>query len=120
LPNVEKIKELRYSLQLSLAPYPAVRLLALVVLGILAGVNLPLPVEGWLLFCLFALLVLLAGLLYERVRNKAPYPLFFTSIGYLLFLFFSFAASSDYRLHYAARDGLLRFVGKNVAVWADC
>lgn len=117
MPNVEKIKELRYSLQLSLAPYPAVRLLALVVLGILAGVNLPLPVEGWLLFCLFALLVLLAGLLYERVRNKAPYPLFFTSIGYLLFLFFSFAASSDYRLHYAPRDGLLRFVGKNVLLY---
>ena len=117
MPNVEKIKELRYSAHFSPAPYPAVRLLGVVIMGILAGVNLSLPVEGWLLLCVLALAALLASLLYEKVRSKAPFPLFFTAISYLLFVFFCFAAYSDYHLHYAPRDGLLRFNGKNVLLY---
>ena len=91
MPNVEKIKELRHSAHFSLAPYPAVRLLCIVILGILAGVNLSLPVEGWLHLCALALVALLAGMVYEKLRSKAPFPLFFTSISYLLFVFFCFA-----------------------------
>ena len=117
MPKVEKIKELRHSANFSLAPYPAVRLLCLVIPGILAGVNFSFQVEGWLLFCALALVALLAGLLYEKMRSKAPFPLFFTALSYSLFVFFCFAALSDYRLHYAPRDGLLRFVGKNVLLY---
>ena len=117
MPNVEKIKELRHSARFSLAPYPAVRLLCVVIPGILAGVNLVLPAEGWLLLCALALVALLAAMLYEKLRSKSPFPLFFTSIAYLLFVFFSFAAYSDYLLNYAPRDGLLRFSGKNVLLY---
>ena len=117
MPNVEKIKELRHSARFSLAPYPAVRLLCVVIPGILAGANLFLPVEGWLLLCAIALVALLAAMLYEKLRSKAPFPLFFTSIAYLLFVFFCFAAYSDYLLNYAPRDGLLRFSGKNVLLY---
>ena len=117
MPKVEKIKELRYSANFSLAPYPAVRLLCLVIPGILAGVNLFLPVEGWLLLCALALVALLGGMFYEKMRSKAPFPLFFTAFSYSLFVFFCFAAYSDYQLHYAPRDGLLRFVGKNVLLY---
>ena len=117
MPNVEKIKELRHSAHFSLAPYPAVRLLCIVILGILAGVNLSFPVEGWLLLCVFALVSLLAGMLYEKQLSKAPFPLSFTSLIYLLFVFFCFGTYSDYQLHYAPRDGLLRFSGKNVLLY---
>lgn len=117
MPKVEKIKELRHSANFSLAPYPAVRLLCLVIPGILAGVKLFLPVEGWLLLCALALLVLLSGMLYEKRRSKAPFPLFFTALGYSLFVFFCFASYSDYQFHYAPRDGLLGFVGKNVLLY---
>ncbi len=117
MPNVKKIKDLRHSVHVSVAPYPAVRLLCFVIPGILAGVNLSFPLEGWLLLCALALVALAAGMLYEQVRNKAPFPLFFTSISYLLFVFFCFAAYSDYQLNYAPRDGLLRFIGKNVLLY---
>ncbi len=117
MPKVEKIKELRHSAHFSLAPYPAVRLLCIVILGILAGVNLSFPVEGWLLLCVFALVSLLAGMLYEKQLSKAPFPLSFTSLIYLLFVFFCFGTYSDYQLHYAPRDGLLRFSGKNVLLY---
>ena len=117
MPKVEKIKELRYSAHFSPAPYPAVRLLCLVISGILVGVNLSLPVEGWLLLCTLAFVALLAGMLYEKRHNQAPFPLFFTALSYSLFVLFSFAALSDYRLNYAPRDGLLRFAGKNVLLY---
>jgi competence protein ComEC len=117
LPNVKKIKELRYSTLFSPAPYPAVRLLFLAVSGILAGVNLPVPVEGWLLLCALALVVLLAAMLYEKVRCKTSFPLMYTAISYLLFVFFCFAAYSDYLLHYVPRDGLVGFSGKNVLLY---
>jgi competence protein ComEC len=114
---VKKIKELRHSVPFSLAPWPAVRLLCIVISGILAGVNFPLPVKGWLLGCAFALFALLAGIVYEKVKISSPFPLFFTAISYSLFVFFCFAAYSDYRLNYAPRDGLLRFIGNNVLLY---
>ncbi len=117
MPNVEKIKELRHSLKFSLAPYPAARLLFIVISGILAGVNLFFPVEVWLLLSALAFVTLFAGLIFETVRSKAPFPLFFTSTGYLLFVFFCFAAYSDFQLNYAPRDGLLRFSGKNALLY---
>jgi competence protein ComEC len=89
----------------------------MVIPGILAGVNLSLPIEVWLLLCALALLAILAGMLYETVRNKAPFPLFFSAISYLLFVFFCFAAYSDFQLNYAPRDGLLGFSGKNVLLY---
>ncbi len=117
LPKVKKIKELRHSLRFSLAPYPAVRLLCIVIPGILAGVTLSLSVYGWLLLSALALVALLASLLFEKLRSKASFPLFFSSISYLLFVFFCFAAYSDYQLNYVPRDGLLRFSGKDVLLY---
>jgi competence protein ComEC len=117
LHDVKKIKELRNSVQFFLAALPAVRLLFVVILGILAGVNLLFPVEGWLLFCAFAFLALLAALLYEKFWNTSQFPLLFTAISYSFFVFFCFAAYSDYQLNYAPRDGLIRFCGRNVLLF---
>jgi competence protein ComEC len=101
-----------------MAPYPAVRLLVVIVLGILAGVNFSLPLERWLLLCAFALFVLLATLLYEKIKCPgSPFPLFFSAISYTLFVLFCFAAFSSYRHDYTPRDGLLPFCGKNVLIY---
>ncbi len=117
MPNVKNRKELRLPGQFSMAPYPAVRLLVAVVLGILAGVNLPLSLEVWLLFCAVALFSLLATLLYEKFRRISPFPLFFSAFSYSLFVIFCFAAFSAYRQDYTHRDGLLPFCGKNVLLF---
>ncbi len=117
VPNVKKRKELRLPGQFSMAPYPAVRLLVAVVLGILAGVNLQLPLEGWMLLCAFALVALLASLMYEKIKGNSHFPLFFSAISYSLFVVFCFAAFSAYRQDYTPRNGLLRFCGKNVLIY---
>ena len=117
MPKVKKIKELRDFRQLSLAPYPAVRLLFTVVLGILAGVNRLLPLDLWLLFSGLSLLVLFAGLLYEKIKAKGEFPLCFTVIAYSLFVVFSFAAYGDYLMNHLPRDGLLRFRGKTLLLY---
>jgi len=117
VPNVKKRKELRLSEQFSMAPYPAVRLLVAVVLGILAGVNFPLPLEGWLLLSALALVVLLVSLIYEKNKNNSPFPLFLSVFSYSLFVFFCFAAFSSYRQDYTPRNGLLPFCGKNVLIY---
>ena len=117
MPNVKNRKELRLSEQFSMAPYPAVRLLVVIVLGILAGVNFSLPLEGWMFLCAFALVALLASLLYEKIRCSSPFPFFFTALSYSLFVVFCFAAFSDYRQDYTPRNGLLPFCGKNVLIY---
>ena len=117
MPNVKNRKELRLSEQFSMAPYPAVRLLVVIVLGILAGVNIPLPLEGWILLCAFTLLALLATLFYEKIRGSSPFPSFFTAFSYSLFVVFCFAALSAYRQDYTPRGGLLPFCGKNVLIY---
>jgi competence protein ComEC len=117
VPNVKNRKELRLPGQFSMAPYPAVRLLVVVVLGILAGVNLPLPLEGWMLSCAFALVALLASLMYEKIKCSSPFPLFFSALSYSFFVIFCFAAFSTYRQDYTPRDGLLPFCGKNVLIY---
>lgn len=117
MPNVKKIKELRHSEQFSPAAWPAVRLLCLVISGILAGVNIPLPVEVWLFFCALSLFGLLVALLYEQFYRKSQFPLLPSVISYSLFVLFCFAAYSDYQLNYAPRDGLIRFCGRNVLLF---
>ncbi|MEI7934330.1 MAG: ComEC/Rec2 family competence protein [Chlorobiaceae bacterium] len=100
-----------------MAPYPAVRLLFAVVTGILAGVNLHLPLAGWMLLCAVALIALLASLLYEKIKCSSPFPLIFSAISYSLFVVFCFAAFSSYRLDYTPRNGLLKYCGKNVLIY---
>ncbi|MEI6757142.1 MAG: ComEC/Rec2 family competence protein [Chlorobium sp.] len=117
MPKVKNIKELRDFRQLSLAPYPAVRLLFIVVLGILAGVNRLLPLELWLLFSGLSLFALLAGLLYENIKAKGEFPLCVTAIVYFLFVVFSFAAYGDYLMNHLPREGLLRFSGKTLLLY---
>lgn len=111
------MKGLQDSVQPGLAPYPAVRLLFTVVTGILAGVYLSLPLGSWLILCAFSFAALLAGLLYDRIRCSGSFPRPLTVFGYSLFVLFSFSAYSARMLHYAPRDGLLRFSGKTVLLY---
>ena len=117
MPNVKNRKDLRLPGEFSVAPYPAVRLLFAVVTGILAGVNLHLPLAGWMLLCAVALIALLASLLYEKIKCSSPFPLIFSAISYSLFVVFCFAAFSSYRLDYTPRNGLLKYCGKNVLIY---
>ncbi|MEI7695051.1 MAG: ComEC/Rec2 family competence protein [Chlorobium sp.] len=118
MPNVKNITRLRLVSQFSMAPFPAVRLLVVIVSGILAGVNMTFCLETWLLLCAVALVALLAALLYEKVKHRnSPFPLFFGAVSYTLFVLFSFAAFSSYRQDYAPRDGLTAFCGKNLLLY---
>jgi len=114
---VKNIKKLRDSVSFTLAPYPALRLLFVIISGILAGVSIPLPLEVWLFLCVISLFLLSAGLLFEAIKKSGPFPLLFTTISYLFFVLVCFAAFSDYRLHYAPRDGLVRFNGRTVLLY---
>lgn len=111
MKNIQKPGQ---SERICLAPYPALRLLLGVIPGILAGVYLPFPLEVWIIVCAIALFTLLGGLLYETIKKRGPFPLFITTLSYTLFVFFSFAACSDFRMHYAPRNGLLSFTGKSL------
>ncbi len=117
MPNVKNIKELQHSWAYVVAPLPALRLLLPVTLGILAGVNLSFRFEVWLFSSALLFLLLLGGMIYEKLRSNAPFPLCFTAVSYTLFVLFTFAAWSNYRLNYAPRDGLLRFTGKEVVLY---
>jgi competence protein ComEC len=117
LPKVKNIKKLRDSEQFSLAPYPALRLLFIIISGILIGVNFLLPLEVWLFLCGLSFFVLLAGMLYEAIKKSSPFPLPLTTIGYLLFVLSCFAAYSDFLVHYAPRNGLVRFSGRSVLLY---
>jgi len=117
VPNVKKRKELRHSVPFTMAPYPAVRLLVTVVVGIIAGVHLPCSLEVWLLLCGLAFIALLVSMLYEKMRSSSPFPLFFSACSYTLFVVFCCAALSAYRYNYLPRDGLLPFCGKNVLLY---
>ena len=118
MPNVENKKELRLPERFSMAPYPAVRLLVVAVVGILVGVNVSLSLESWLLLSAGALLALLATLLSEKLkRHVSPFPLVWSAFSYTFFVVFCFATFSAYRLNYAPRDGLLPFCGKNVLLY---
>ncbi|MEI6847342.1 MAG: ComEC/Rec2 family competence protein [Chlorobiaceae bacterium] len=114
---MKNIKALRDSVQFSLEPYPALRLLFTIIAGILIGVNLFLPLEVWLLLCILSLLALLSGVVYEQVRQTGQFPLPFSTISYTLFVLFCFAAYSDYQMHYAPKNGLIRFSGKTVLLY---
>jgi len=117
VPNVKNIKELQLVSHFSMAAYPAVRLLVVIVSGILAGVNMTFSLEGWLFVSALSAVILLASLLYEKRGSVAPFPCFFSVVSYTLFVFFSFAAFSSYRHDYTPRDGLTAFCGKNVLLY---
>lgn len=117
LSNVKNIRELRPSLPFTLAPFPAVRLLVVVIAGILAGVNLAFSLKGWLVLSLLSLFALLGALLYEKIKQTGPFPTLFSLSGYTLFLFLCFASLSSFRFGYAPCDGLLRCIGKTVLLY---
>ncbi len=100
-----------------MAPYPAVRLLILAILGILAGVNLPFSLEGWMLCTVLSLSILLIALLYEKFKHHGPIPTFFPTLSYSLFVLFCFAAYGTFRLNYLPSNGLLHFTGKTVLLY---
>ena len=104
-------------LSVSLAPWPAVRLLVLVATGIVAGSFSSPGIEVWLVLCALSLLQLLGSLLYEQLKHKASLPRTASVIGYALFLFSSFGAYSDFRMHYSPGDGLIQHAGKEVMLY---
>jgi competence protein ComEC len=114
---VKNIKKLRDSLPFVLAPYPALRLLFVIISGIVAGVNCKIPLENWLFLCALSFFALLAGLLYETIKKIGPSPLAFTTISYTFFVLSSFAAYSDTQMHYAPRYGLVQFSGRSVLLF---
>ena len=101
-----------------IAPYPAVRLLLFVVSGILAGTASLLRLDAWLLLSLFFLLLLLGAFAHDayRLRHR-PFPGALTSIAYLLFVFFSFAAGSHYRFNMVPARNLLSHTGSDVVLY---
>ncbi|NMW18618.1 MAG: ComEC family competence protein, partial [Chlorobiaceae bacterium] len=82
-----------------MAPYPALRLLIIVILGILGGVNFPFSLKGWLLCSALSLAVLLGSLLYEIFKHKGATPVFLSALSYTLFVFFSFAACGTFQIN---------------------
>ncbi|MEI8032232.1 MAG: ComEC/Rec2 family competence protein [Chlorobiaceae bacterium] len=114
MKNVSRPKR---SAWLSLAPWPAARLLLPVVAGILGGSFSALKIEGWLACWALSLLLLLGALLHERVLGKEGLPRTLTVIGYVLFIFFSFGAYSDFLCSYAPREGLIRLAGREVMLY---
>jgi len=94
-----------------------VRLLAIVILGILAGVYITFPLDRWMLCCTISLSILLTSLLYEQIKSKKPAPIFVSAFSYFLFVLFCFATYSSFLLHYAPSNGLLHFSGKTVLLY---
>jgi len=103
--------------QFSMAPYPALRLLIIVILGILGGVNFPFSLKGWLLCSALSLAVLLGSLLYETFKHKGATPVFLSALSYTLFVFFSFAACGTFQINCLPSNGLLQFNGKTVLLY---
>ncbi|TLU51592.1 MAG: ComEC family competence protein [Chlorobium sp.] len=99
------------------APYPAVRLLLVVISGILAGVYLPLLLEGWLSCCVLAISFLLGSLLYEKINPESSLSILLKTLSYSLFILFCFAAYSSFQGNYTPRNGLLQYNGKTVLLY---
>ena len=117
MPDVKNINDLRQSLPFSSAPYPAVRLLVVVIFGIVSGTSIPMPLEGWMLGSALSFSLLLGTLLFENIKSKGPYPGFLSALSYSLFVLFCFAAYSSSRLNYLPSNGLLPFSGKTVLLY---
>ena len=103
----------------SSAPYPAVRLLSVVIFGILSGTGISAPLEVWMLCSALSLTILLGTLLYEKIRHEASFSIFFRSILYWLFVLFCFAAYGSFRLNYLPSNSLLQFSGKTVLLYGS-
>ena len=114
LPGIKNIGQPAVTGKLSLAPYPAMKLLVPAISGIIGGVNLPVGLEWWIGGCTLAGLAFIAGLAYEQVKRKGAYPRMFTVFSAILFIGFAFASSACFRYFYAPSPGLVSFTGKTV------
>uniref|UniRef100_Q3ARK6 ComEC/Rec2-related protein n=1 Tax=Chlorobium chlorochromatii (strain CaD3) TaxID=340177 RepID=Q3ARK6_CHLCH len=105
---------------LSLAPYPAVRLLFFVIIGIVVGVVAPFSLTEWLWSVALSFALLLLTWLYERIRyHQAAVPHFGMAIMYCFVVVSVFATLSAYRLHYAPRNGLTQYAGRTVILYGS-
>ena len=100
------------------APFPALRLLMTVCMGIIAGVWFSLSVYFWIVLSL-ASLCLLCFLLVSKLKRQVPeHGLSFTTVvAYSFFVFSSFAAFSDYAFRYVASDTVMSQLGKKVLLY---
>ncbi len=98
---------------MQLAPYPAVRLLAVVCSGIVAGKYFSLPLFFWLVPALACLLLLAVFLIVNRKK-----PLFGEAVAaYLLCVFFSFGGFTEYAYRYLDRATVLNWSGQEVLLY---
>lgn len=101
-----------------LAPYPALRLLLVVVAGIFAGTMDILPLGRWIILSVFFLALLLAALGIEYLRRRTmPFPHAVTVFAYLLFVFSAFAADSHFRFNTVSERSLLGYAGEDVLLY---
>ncbi|ABB24205.1 ComEC/Rec2 family competence protein [Pelodictyon luteolum] len=99
-----------------LAPYPALRLLAAVVAGILAGTRHPFSLDIWIVAFSVALALTAIGLALSFRRPSGRFPDPFTTIFYLALVFTAFGAYGDFLFNHVPRRGLLEQAGSSVVV----
>jgi competence protein ComEC len=114
LPEIKNIGQRKELPKLSLAPYPALRILLSAIPGVLAGVYLPVDLEWWLGGCAVTFSLMLAGLLHEKLKRRGTFPLPPTIVCYLFFIGFAFASSACFRLYYAPKRSLIAYSGRQV------
>ncbi len=100
------------------APYPALRLLFPVCLGILAGVFMTLPFLWWTALFFASALGLGAYLVLASRRSAAGHPVpLFAVAAYLLLVFSGFAAYSDHSYRHVPNDSVLRWLDREVLLY---
>ncbi|NTV60998.1 MAG: ComEC family competence protein [Chlorobiaceae bacterium] len=114
LPGIKNIAQATGFPKVSLAPYPALKLLLPAIAGIVAGVYFPAGLSWWLWGCAAAGIALLAGLVFEKAKRTGSVPLPFNVFSFLCFICLSFAASACYRYAYVPQNGLLAYADRQV------
>jgi competence protein ComEC len=97
-----------------LAPYPALRLLAVVVAGIAAGFAFAGGVVFWIVLALSSFLVMVFAFVFCMLKKRATGLCPVTILFYLLFVFSVFALLAGVSYHYVPLRSLIAWSGKNV------
>ncbi len=107
-----------YSIPSSFAPYPALRLLVSVCLGILAGVVFAVPLFVWVLFFLLCTIFLFVFLLSGFSKGHFIQGVSLSeALIYTFVVFCGFAAYAGYAYRYVPSDTVTAFVQKDVLLY---
>ncbi|KZK74330.1 MAG: hypothetical protein A3K90_06490 [Pelodictyon luteolum] len=116
LARVKIIRPLHAPPRSGLAPYPALRLLAVVVAGILAGTRHPFSLDIWIVAFSVALTLTAIGLVFSLRIPSSRFPAPFTALFYLAVVFTGFGAYGDFLFNHVPQGGLLLQAGRTVVV----